>query len=411
MKRDQFLGCVLACVLALTLGAASVGAEPPKAPPITVVFRYDDYAGDTADNVETRIMSIFEERGLQLTVAVIPKVWYIPLSPEKAERLVRAIDAGAVDMAQHGFTHDLVNKIVGRGYNYGSEFGGIVEGEQRHRILEGKAFLEQRTGKSVTTFVPPYNGYDLTTVRVLERCGFQCLSASTGSDVTDNTSLKFVPATCELRDFEKALRHAQKYASEGPILLAVLTHTYDYKERSPEKARFKLDDLARLVDWARAQKDVRVMSVGQVCASGEDVGVARFRANQTLFNQLAPRVPWFLRGAYPTGLYFSAPQAKAQASRWVLILVGVYLAIALGVAAVAWLAGRLTCARAAWSMNAAFLLVAILLAAALAYGYKNHYSTFRSVGLLSVLIGAFAGVWAAWWQARRRTRKTPTTSN
>jgi peptidoglycan/xylan/chitin deacetylase (PgdA/CDA1 family) len=381
-------------------------AEPPldsaRDKPITVVFRYDDYAGDVIDNVDMRLIDIFRARRLQLTMAIIPSAAYTPLSAEKARIMRAAMDGGVVDAAQHGYTHDVLAPIKGQSFYYGSEFKGVHRIEQKHRIAEGRAFLEKSLGRRsrpLSGFVPPYNSYDLTTLSVLEELGFECLSSSLGGPVEGATRLKLVPAMGELPGVRAAVELARTRAPGRPVLIVPLFHNYDFREHAAKPGPMTLDDFEKLLDWLAEQKDVRVLSIGQVCATTEDLGVERYVANQALFD-LAPRVPACLQSRFPAGVYFTTDLAAGVRRQWLFILAAIYLGIALVAGVVTWGVATLTLKRLGGLRQLCLAGATALALGAVAYGWPNRYSTSRALIVVSVLVGVCAGVWLTWWRQR-----------
>jgi len=154
----------------------------PKA--ITVVFRYDDPSAKTNTDIEGQLIAAFRQYNMCCTFAVIPFVVrdvhdpkpqeYLPLPEERAQLFAGAAREGVLEIAQHGYSHQ-TNGLQAEGY---SEFAGLKYEEQVQKIKKGKEFLEQKLGMPVLTFVPPWNSYDVDTLRALEQTGFQCLSSN-----------------------------------------------------------------------------------------------------------------------------------------------------------------------------------------------------------------------------------------
>ena len=398
----------VAFTLGWMLGVAILLTPPPAAaadaPPITVVFRYDDYAGDVVDNVDMRLIDIFRARRLQLTMAIVPDFGYVPLSDEKARIMRAAMDGGVVDAAQHGYTHDVLARIQGQSIYYGSEFKGVHVIEQKHRIAEGRAFLEKSLGRRPDEFVPPYNSYDLTTLSVLEELGFECLSSSLGGVVGTSTRLKMVPATGNLQEVRRSVEWARTCAAGRPVLIVPLFHNYDFREHAAKPGPMTLDDFEKLLDWLAEQKDVRVLSIGQVCATTEDLGVERYVANQALFD-LAPRVPACLQSRFPGCVYLTTDVAAGIRRQWLFILTAIHLGIALVAGLVVWGVATLTLKRLVGLRRLCLAGATALALGTVAYGWPNRYSTSRSLLIVTVLVGVCAGMWLAWWR-QRHVRET-----
>jgi hypothetical protein len=78
---------------------------------------------------------------------------------------------GQFEMAIHGTTHEPVTDFYGA-----SEFGGLSEAEQRERLAEGESLLADCVDSPSSTFVPPMNTYDTTTVEVLAESNYTAVS-------------------------------------------------------------------------------------------------------------------------------------------------------------------------------------------------------------------------------------------
>ena len=115
---------------------------------VKAVFRLDDPTIQF-DSVHSRVLKLFVEKEVPLSIALIPCT--------KAENLYELNDsiywellnAFNIEIALHGLTHEDIN---GRG-----EFGGISSEETNRRFQKGKRIVEQSFGKTINTFIPPFN--------------------------------------------------------------------------------------------------------------------------------------------------------------------------------------------------------------------------------------------------------------
>lgn len=164
---------------------------------VTVVFRYDDYCSRTDTELEKRIIADFKKHNVCCTFSIIPFVKaknylefepqeIIPLTPEKIAIARDAIKAGAMDAAQHGYSHQTLQT---KGWH--TEFKTLDYSTQMDKLTKGKVFLEKVLDKPIITFVPPYNAYDAITIEVLEKLNFQCLSAGMDGETVPSTSEDF----------------------------------------------------------------------------------------------------------------------------------------------------------------------------------------------------------------------------
>ena len=85
---------------------------------ITVIFRFDDYSARSDTDLEVRILDAFRARGLRCTIGVIPKVAAhsvsspapqpgLLLPAAKIRILSEALRNGTLEVAQHGFVHQI----------------------------------------------------------------------------------------------------------------------------------------------------------------------------------------------------------------------------------------------------------------------------------------------------------------
>ena len=85
--------------------------------------------------------------------------------PTKISRpRVPSVAAGHAEVALHGYSHQLAEGTPL------TEFAGLSYRDQERRITAGKAELERQLGVRVSTFIPPWNSYDIRTVRALPLC-------------------------------------------------------------------------------------------------------------------------------------------------------------------------------------------------------------------------------------------------
>ena len=190
-------------------------SHPIEQKQIKVVFRFDDYSARSVTAMELRIIDAFRNNEASFTIGVIPFICagevrdpspqdIVPLTTKKADILRAGYEDGILDIALHGYSHQTNNaKNL-------MEFSSLDYNIQIERLAKGKRFLEHVTGAPVTTFIPPWNRYDLNTLRALEELGFSTLSADDSGEVTEDTKINFlVPNTCvlpQLRDAQSKLQ-------------------------------------------------------------------------------------------------------------------------------------------------------------------------------------------------------------
>ena len=214
----------------------SVAARADKVPHyVTIIFRYDDYSSRSDTDLEKKIIADFKKHHVCCTFGIIPFVKaknylefapqdVIPLTPEKIVLARDAIKAGAMDPAQHGYSHQTLQT---KGWH--TEFATLDYDTQMDKIKRGQVFLEKVLGTPITTFIPPYNAYDAITIEVLQKLDFQCLSASMYGPAVSSTSLKILPGTCNLGNLRDSIEYARKIVDYDPIICVVI-HQYAFSD-------------------------------------------------------------------------------------------------------------------------------------------------------------------------------------
>jgi peptidoglycan/xylan/chitin deacetylase (PgdA/CDA1 family) len=274
--------------------SGSPAAATPE-PRITVVFRFDDFSARSDTGLETRILQAFRSRGMGCTFGVIPRVAArsvtdpspqeeAPLPPEKIRILREALLDHTVEVAQHGCSHQTARpwiggRIVERLGRYHSEFFGVDREDQRRRIALGTKILEETFQVPISTFIPPWNGYDWNTLSVLEGLGFRNLSAARTGVVLLSSSLRFLPATCDAADLPRAVESARGLQDPAPVIVA-LFHQYDLLESGAKTAKLDFPGFEKILDWVSSQPDVRVLTVAGAAAAIPDLGARRFWWNR-----------------------------------------------------------------------------------------------------------------------------------
>ena len=263
---------------------------------VRVLLRYDDYTRDSPAVLEQRGLTGLESLGAPVLVGVLPfpgqpypastadaSPLPLDLGPEKQAQLATMQARGSVEIALHGFNHQTNFTADGRP----SEFAGLGLDRQRQLLVLGRTALESALAAPVRVFIPPFNTFDVTTIRAVKEAGLTVVSAGvTAAEGTD--SLALVPGTVypqKMRGvIERALRH-----DYGPVLLVVVMHPYDFAESGVampafrgHRSQMEVDALLEDVRWARAQPGVKFVSLSGELAGGADLSPARVAANVAL---------------------------------------------------------------------------------------------------------------------------------
>lgn len=309
---------VISSILAVLVWSAGRGNATISPPRVTIVFRYDDYSSRSNTDLEEKILQAFSRYKACCTFSIIPFVKavdyldinpqeVIPLTAAKAEIARKAMAAGAMDAAQHGYSHQR------QSYSHGwyTEYEGLDYDSQLHKIRIGKVFLEKILGANIITFVPPYNSYDANTLKILEKLNFRCLSASVRGQTVPFTSLKILPETCTLAQLRDVIGYARKIVDYHPII-CVMFHQYDFigiddtKEAEKNNYKTSFDEFNQLLSWITSQEDIRVRSISQLLQENVDLSMERFIHNQ-YYLQLFHLKPAWWPPHY--GFYISAESA------------------------------------------------------------------------------------------------------
>lgn len=233
---------------------------------IAVVFRYDDCSGMSSTNLESKLINTLRRHRIPCIFGVVPRMCArnredpspqesVGLSRAKIRMLKEAVDKKYIEVALHGYSH---HTIVRRQDRLDSEFAGLTFDKQFKKISAGKRILEKELGVSMDTFIPPWNSYDLNTLRVLEAMHFSSISADKLGAVRNN-SLKYMPMTCKLSQLREAIAQARRNKGDRPVI-TVLFHPFDFREGDSQRYITTINQLDKLLDWLNSQRDVAAVT-------------------------------------------------------------------------------------------------------------------------------------------------------
>lgn len=296
---------------------ASRGRTADGGQRVTVVFRYDDYSNRSRTDIERRIIATFRKNRLPITFGVIPfsssnreygdaPGLLTPLSEAKAAILREGASDGTVEIAQHGFTHREKTvfsdgEVVPTGAK--TEFVGLGYVDQLEQITRGKQYLEKVVRRPVATFIPPWNSYDINTVRVLEKLRFKYLSTGL-QEAGPPTSLKIMPYVAGIDELESCIAKARRIADPAPMVVC-LFHTYDFNGVKKNGGKMGYQDFDKMVGRVASDKSLRVLSIAQAGEQVDDTSYGRYVELRSLWNAPpATLIPGWFRDA-PAGVYLS----------------------------------------------------------------------------------------------------------
>jgi len=359
---------------------------------IFIVFRYDDFSSISNTDFESKIFEVFRSHNMPITVGVIPfsvsEVGYDPrsqqlieLSPEKITLLKKYSEQELVDVALHGFAHQVTST------DQRTEFAGVPIESQEEKLFTGKKFLEKSLGTPIDTFIPPWNSYDLNTLKALSNSGFSTISASKIGDADENSSLFFIPATCKLTDIKRGIVTANKLSYSNPLMV-VLFHDYDFKEIDETRGTITFPEFAEIIDWLSAQKNVNIITVDSATKLIPDLTAKRY-----IMAQANPPLSAFIESTYSeeetADLFYR--ESTVSFGTW-LMVIGFYLTICLAIAGLSSLVSgyvfknRKSVLR---FFSISSIAVTILL---VVYIFKDPFVYRKGITLLSVSLGILIGL-------------------
>jgi predicted deacetylase/branched-subunit amino acid transport protein AzlD len=401
LRCPSFLAAILLVGSILGTACTRQAAEDKQ---VNVVFRFDDYSALSSTEIELKIIEAFRKKKAAITFGVIPFVCagsvydpspqeVVPLSALKGDILKTAVEDGTVDIALHGYSHQVINAQTM------SEFSGVDYKIQVEKLAKGRKLLEEMIGVPVNIFVPPWNGYDLNTLRALEALHFSTISASLQGKVTKNSRLNYLPATCDLSQLRDALRAAQSSADTQPVIV-VLFHAYDFREVDEKQGTITYQEFSALLDGLQSRGNVRLLSISQATKVLDDLSVNRFRLNNSFRAAL---------NLLPASLRKGEDNRYADTVKGLWSGVGViYLTIATLAAMASFLLGGVVFPRSPLVMKIATYgstAIAIIL---LIYTFRDLDVYIKGMTVNAMVVGASVGTWLCFLKLKKKSfqRKT-----
>ena len=236
---------------------------------VKVVFRLDDPTV-LYDSVHNQVLQLFVDKGIPLSVAVIPcSKDEIPYEI-KDSSYYNLLNAPTIEIALHGLTHENINKQ--------GEFGGLSSDETNRRFTKGKQILNQHFDKPINTFIPPFNATNASFPENMESNGFMILSADMFRNVPRKGNIQYYPETLGHLMKQKGIWNAAKASilgsKEKNAICVIMFHAYDL----PDSAAWQ--ELEDLLDFCNNNKNVELYTFSSLFYSGEYSDWLRYRANQ-----------------------------------------------------------------------------------------------------------------------------------
>jgi hypothetical protein len=240
---------------------------------IRVVMRYDDCSERSSLELERRFIQVFAKWNCQVTMGVVPFVCaerfhdpspqkLVPVSREKANMLRDAWRAGHIEVALHGYSHQMWHPTR-RG-----ELAGLELSEQCKRLREGKEELERGLDGTVSTLIPPWNAYDLRTLRAMELNQLTCISGGMGGPFPrKHRTVRFLPASCSIHELRAVVAASQGMRRLDPVFVVVL-HDFDFVESGLKGNWLTIEQFDAIMGDLARMPAVRLSSVAQACDAG-----------------------------------------------------------------------------------------------------------------------------------------------
>ena len=320
---------------------------------IKVVFRINDYQARNS-GLYTKVLEIFKRYRVPVTVGVLPYNLQMALGgPQNAAQVVgqssrqntdknagqaagqntdknagqdskqataqalaadimylkMLADSGWVEIAQNGYKH-VINYSND---HFKSEFYGRSYEVQNREISEGRKIVQQITGHTPTTFIPPWDSYDHHTTQVLSALGYNCVAPSRyGFFNTTNPTLAYIPHTTYPQYLQETLEKIRfdqvngKEFTQAELTAVVIIHDYDFTEsgKKPvenDRETLTLEQFELLIQQTVNNQDLQLATVAQLAKQKELYSNEKYRkSSQPDYLLPLPSIlpPHSLRGYY-----------------------------------------------------------------------------------------------------------------
>ncbi len=380
-------------------GCSSQSTEEKQ---INVIFRFDDPSSRSSTETELRVIDAFREHNASITFGVIPFMCagnvndtspqdVVPFSPKKGKLFKKAIDEGVLDISLHGYSHQTRDAV------HKGEFRGLDYDSQLEKLSKGKKLLKEMTGISVTAFVPPWNQYDLNTIKALKVLGFSTLSAAIPGKAPNNSNLNFLPCTSTLSDLRDAVKEARVSSDRQPLIV-VLFHEYDFREASKQRGIFSFSEFYDLLSWLTSQEDVQILSVSQASKEIRDLSAKRLQLTNQNFS-LEVFLPSFLKES--EFLYQESPHLEKTMLKIILLYL---LIIFLGIV-FSYVIGCLIFPKSVKIMKTSTYGSIILSVAIILYAVHDLHLHFKETVGIAIFISISIGSWICFYKEKQRSKQ------
>lgn len=233
---------------------------------VNVVFRYDDLTLNPTET-DKKVVELFSELNVPLSIAVIPCDSDEQPIPLTDSILLARLQSSNFEIALHGLTHqDLQHK---------GEFGALNKEETYRRIHKGKQVLESATGKTINTFIPPYNAINAYVPLALQQDSISILSADMFNNIRGD--VQYYPETLGHLMKQTGIWNAAQttitHCKETDAICVVMFHAYDLSTDNDWQ------QLQNLLAYCQSSPNVYLYTFSSLCSSGKHSHYIRYRAN------------------------------------------------------------------------------------------------------------------------------------
>ena len=255
MKKIIFTFIVILFTLPLSYGSN-----------IKLIFRYDDFYLKK-DPINEQLVNLFIKNRIPIVLGVIPfdKEEKLMLDADYAflPVLKKGVEQNLIEIAIHGFNHEKISTF--------GEFSATPYEEQFRRLNKSKNALDSIFSVNTVTFIPPWNAYDESALKVMEKLSLHYLSSSlsAGQDISSK-NIDYLPFTIDHP--YKLLPTLNAYKSRDGVIV-LMFHRYDFDKK------FNLSDINNILCKVNAIPNLEILTFSQLKDKQESANAKRFRLN------------------------------------------------------------------------------------------------------------------------------------
>lgn len=207
----------------------------------TVLLRIDDIQAYTWHETSFRMITDAEERGIPLTLSVIPK----GLSDDVELVSFLKEHACNLEFALHGWDH-------GASLNHElPEFLHLNRDAAAERVERGLSVLEELTDEPIVTWVPPQNAHSSGTAAAVKELGFEFISTE-GEEKWDYDATTYDYGTNELLEVETVVSSCEEQLKTDNTCIVML-HPQNFTDGPDHNEALYQEYYIKLLDELQAK--------------------------------------------------------------------------------------------------------------------------------------------------------------